>query len=106
MAKIIPMKVADVRAAFARKFDEMRARNWKRSKNERKPAPEPANYPFWLRVVVVIALALLAVNVFFFLGPATGVHRLGGGPRIHQRKRNDRWPWNAGGVVCWRVVCI
>jgi hypothetical protein len=28
-----------------------------------------ADYPFWLRVLIVITLALFAVNVFFFLGP-------------------------------------
>jgi Mg2+/citrate symporter len=30
---------------------------------------KPADYPFWLRVVIVITLAMFAVNVFFFLGP-------------------------------------
>jgi hypothetical protein len=30
---------------------------------------KPAEYPFWLRVVIVITLAIFSVNVFFFLGP-------------------------------------
>jgi hypothetical protein len=30
---------------------------------------KPADYPFWLRVVIVITLAFFAVNVFFFLRP-------------------------------------
>jgi hypothetical protein len=30
---------------------------------------KPADYPFWLRVVIVITLAMFAVNLFFFLGP-------------------------------------
>jgi hypothetical protein len=30
---------------------------------------KPADYPFWLRVMIVTTLLLFAVNVFFFLGP-------------------------------------
>jgi hypothetical protein len=30
---------------------------------------QPADYPLWLRVVIVITLALFAINLFFFLGP-------------------------------------
>jgi hypothetical protein len=33
--------------------------------------PKPADYPLWLRVVVVITLALFVVNVFFFIAPVT-----------------------------------
>jgi hypothetical protein len=29
----------------------------------------PADYPRWLRIVVVITLSLLVINLFFFLGP-------------------------------------
>ena len=30
---------------------------------------KPADYPFWLRVVVVLSLAFFAINVIFFLAP-------------------------------------
>lgn len=30
---------------------------------------KPADYPLWLRVVIVVALSMLAINLLFFLGP-------------------------------------
>jgi hypothetical protein len=39
--------------------------------NASMPLYGPADYPFWFRLVVVITLALFAVNAFFFIGPVT-----------------------------------
>jgi hypothetical protein len=34
---------------------------------------KPADYPLWVRIVVVVTLTLFAVNLFFFIGPLTAV---------------------------------
>lgn len=33
--------------------------------------PNPSDYPFWFRLVVVATLALLAINTFFSLRPGS-----------------------------------
>jgi hypothetical protein len=38
---------------------------------KRMPFPKPADYPFWLRLALVIVLALFVVNAFFFIAPAS-----------------------------------
>lgn len=35
----------------------------------------PADYPLWFRVVIIVALAFLAINLFFFIGPAAAFIR-------------------------------
>ena len=37
---------------------------------------KPADYPFWLRVLVIVTLAMFIVNLFFFLGPLSAFFRL------------------------------
>ena len=33
----------------------------------------PADYPFWLRVLIVLTLILFAINLFFFMGPTAWI---------------------------------
>jgi hypothetical protein len=71
VTKYIPMKSTDERAAFARKIGKVSTRNQKPSEIKHMPFPKPIDYPFRLRLIVVIMLVMFAINVFFFLGPAT-----------------------------------
>jgi hypothetical protein len=38
-----------------------------------KSPMKPTDYPFWFRLVVVVVLALTAINLFFFLVPLTAL---------------------------------